>query len=79
MKVYLIMIFLIFLTIFTNCNSVEFENDSNLNLELEKYSLSKSDSLKGVLKVTNYSDETVIYKFNSGCQFGIEIKKIKIR
>ena len=70
----IILNFLFLAFLLTNCDLLDQNQDVRLSLDLEKDSLSEADTLKGTFTVTNFSSNTVSYKFSTSCQYGLKIK-----
>jgi hypothetical protein len=66
--------FILLSFLLTNCDLFEQDQDALLSLELEKYSFSEADTLKGTFMVTNLSPNSVTYNFTSSCQYQLKIK-----
>lgn len=62
-----------FTFLIAGCNMPDQNQGVQLNLNLEKYSYFSNDTLSGILKVTNFTPNTIHYTFPSSCQFGIKI------
>jgi hypothetical protein len=58
----------------SSCDLINNNEDVQLNLKLDQQTYSVSDTLKGTFVVTNFSPNTVTFKFSSSCQYGLKIK-----
>jgi hypothetical protein len=73
MKIKILYTIVILLSLFlSTCGIVEDEQDVKLNLELEleKYALLETDTLKVTFTITNISSNTLTYNFGSSCEVG---------
>jgi len=66
--------FILLSFLITGCDLFEQDLGVSLSLQLEKYSFTEADTLKGTFTVTNLSSNTVSYKFSTSCQYGLKIK-----
>lgn len=58
----------------SGCDLIDYNEDVKLNLKLDQQTYSVADTLKGTLIVTNFSPNTITFKFSSSCQYGLKIK-----
>lgn len=70
----IILNFLWLLFFLTSCDLLDQNQDVHLILDLEQYTFSETDTLKGIFMVKNLSSNTMSYKFSTSCQFGLRIK-----
>jgi hypothetical protein len=65
---------LLLLFLLASCDLVDNEGDVLLNLKLDQQTYSVADTLKGTFIVTNFSPNTITFKFSSSCQYGLKIR-----